>query len=654
MNRILGTLFAATLLTACGVAPSGPMGPTGAPGTVDPTPDPVKVPAAKPAWTLLGDAPAPRSGHTAIYDRARDRMLVLGGGSNELWAQPLSGPNANRWERIEAGGDVPPPVGVTAIIDESSNQLRVFASDSLDRVWTLPLDGKGSWSLTGLDGSPKIALGFALAMDPGGHRLFAYTSGKPEVWTLQLNGGGTWTRLAGAPGQTSFSCRDTLVYDAKNARLVVLSGGWPRGMVYALSLGQDPTWTQLNVDEAWFSYGSSILFDSGANRFLVRGAESNDWLWSFDLDDAAAAWTHLKVSNQGTEHRWETSSIYDSTHNRMVMFGGKDDSGEALRNDTWALSLDGAPAWAQLGTLDDSVMPADGTTIALAQDPATVVRFGGSSYGGQASSLVFDAKAARFRSLGDAPTQPATWGAGAWDPTGARLVTFGGYGSVDQNQTWAFDLGAMKWTQVGAAGDGPAVRDHHTMVLDPSGDRLLVFGGMQSTVYPSTPYFDETWALSTKDDTWTKLDIAGPKPYARARHAAAFDDAGHRMFVYGGGDAQSSFDDAWMLELAPTPHWVSLHTTGNAPPALADHFAAYDAKSNRFFLVANSAPAGSGTFDGVTIWALSGDGSAKWEHYCPQGWRPAHADGALWMDGGLFVTSQGSAWRFDPSTPTCD
>jgi hypothetical protein len=65
-------------------------------------------------------------------------------------------------------------------------------------------------------------------------------------------------------------------------------------------------------------------------------------------------------------------------------------------------------------------------------------------------------------------------------------------------------------------------------------------------------------------------------------------------------------------------HWVSLHTTGNAPPALAD------------------------------------DDSMKWEHYCPQGWRPAHADGALWMDGGLFVTSQGSAWRFDPSTPTCD
>jgi len=109
-----------------------------------------------------------------------------------------------------------------------------------------------------------------------------------------------------------------------------------------------------------------------------------------------------------------------------------------------------------------------------------------------------------------------------------------------------------------------------------------------------------------------------------------------------------------MLELAPAPHWVALHTTGNAPPALADHFAAFDPATHRFFVVANAPQAASGKFDGVSIWALSGDASPKWEHYCPQGSRPARADGALWMDGGLFLTSQGSAWRFDPSTPTCD
>lgn len=654
MDRILGTLFAATLLTACGVAPSGTMGTNSIPETGDRTPDPINVPKAKSAWTLLGDTPAPRSGHTAIYDRARDRMLVLGGGSNELWAQPFSGPNANAWQRIEAGGDVPPPVGVTAIIDEWNDKLLVFASDSLDRAWSLPLNGKGTWSLVGLDGSPKIKLGFALAMDPGGHRLFAYTSGSPEVWTLALNGGGTWKRLAGAPGQTSFSCRDTLVYDAKNARLVVLSGGWPRGMVYALSLGQDPVWTRLNVDDAWFSYGSSILFDSTANRFLVRGEESNDWLWSFDLDDAAGKWTHLPVSADGSGRRWDSSAIHDSGHNRMVMFGGRDDASAALHNDTWALSLGDAPSWTQIGTLDDSAASAEGTSIALAQDPATVIRFGGSSYNTVASSRVFDTKAARWRSLGDAPTQPASWGAGAWDPTGNRLMTFGGYGTPDLKQTFALDLGAMKWSPIAVDSAGPSVRDHHTMVLDPSGDRMLVFGGMQSEVYPSTPYFDDTWALSTKDDTWTKLDIPGPKPFARARHAAAFDDAGHRMFVYGGGDAQKPFDDAWMLELTPEPHWVALHPTGNAPPALADHYAAFDPTTHRFFVVANDGAASSGKFEGVTIWAYSGDDSMKWEHYCPQGWRPARADGAVWMDGGLFVTSQGSAWRFDPSTPTCD
>src|SRR4051812_3172736 len=93
MNRLLGTIFAASMLAACGVAPDG-VTPPGDPGT-----PPDAAPEAKPAWKLLSAEPAPRTGHTAIYDATRDRMLVFGGGANDLWAQPFSGPNANGWER---------------------------------------------------------------------------------------------------------------------------------------------------------------------------------------------------------------------------------------------------------------------------------------------------------------------------------------------------------------------------------------------------------------------------------------------------------------------------------------------------------------------------------------------------------------------------
>ena len=40
------------------------------------------------------------------------------------------------------------------------------------------------------------------------------------------------------------------------------------------------------------------------------------------------------------------TAIYDPVRDRMVVFGGYDGNGN--RNDVWALSLSGSPAWSEL------------------------------------------------------------------------------------------------------------------------------------------------------------------------------------------------------------------------------------------------------------------------------------------------------------------
>jgi hypothetical protein len=645
MNRILGTLLASALLTAC----NAPRSLTTAP--------PAGLPAEEgAAWTLLGATPSPRTGQASVYDAARDRMLVFGGGSNDLWAQPFSGPNANGWERIEAGGEVPPPISVTAVIDEGSNQLMVFPADSLERAWTLPLDGSGEWTLTGFGAAPKISLGFSLAMDAKGRRLFAYTSGTPEAWVLSLDGAGTWERLAGPPEEGGFSCRDTLVFDGDNARLLVLSGGWPRGDVYALPLGDTSAWIRLNQQQTWFDYGASAIYDAKAARFLVAGPQSSGWIWSFAVGDPAGQWTHLKVSapvsGEILGSRWGSSGVYDARQHRLVIFGGTDSgAGQSLHDDTWAISLDDAPAWSRVGALDDATPQTMGTGLAVTPGTGSVVRFGGVSTEGTPSTLAFDAKTTRWRALGDAPTQ-SLWSAGAWDPAGHRLVTFGGYTGVDGDQTWALDVHGKSWTELDGAGARPAARSHHSMVPDPSGDRLLVFGGTQGSSYPT--YFGDTWALDVHGDHWSKLDVSGHAPAARSAHAAAFDDAGRRMFVNGGTGVGGPMGDTWMLELEPAPHWVKIARSPSAPPPLSDHFAAFDPVTRRFVVVGNVPATSTSTFDGVSVWALSTDGKPSWQRYCPKGTRPAVADGAVWADGAVLVTAHGSTWRFDDATPACD
>ncbi|MEO7329583.1 MAG: hypothetical protein ABI193_13470, partial [Minicystis sp.] len=203
MKRTLGTMLAAAVLTACGITPSLPQ--TDPPGEKLPAVDPAREGAN--AFTLLGDAPSPRTKHTAIYDAKRDRMLVFGGNGNDLWAQRLSAPNAGSWERIEAEGEAPPPGEAVLTIDEKSQRLMVFSTDSLDRAWTLSLDRHDAWQVLGFGNAPKISLGFSVTTDPVGRKLFAYTSGQPEMWEMALDGGSTWKRLAGAPQNGGFSCR---------------------------------------------------------------------------------------------------------------------------------------------------------------------------------------------------------------------------------------------------------------------------------------------------------------------------------------------------------------------------------------------------------------------------------------------------------------
>jgi hypothetical protein len=592
-----------------------------------------------------------------VYDAARDRMLVLGGSGNDLWAPAFSGPTAGEWQRIDAAGEVPPPVSTVAIIDEGTGTLLVFANDSLDRAWSLPLGGGGAWSVSGFGAAPPIALGFSLAADAAGRRLFAYTSGTPEVWQLALDGGTAWQKVAGGPSVEGFSCRDDLVFDGTNERLLVLSGGWPRGDVYELSLGASPTWTQLNQGMAWFDYGSTSTFDAANGRFLVTGPDPESWLWSFAVGDPTGQWTHLKVGGTPPGTRMGASGIYDSKHERFVLFGGSSSNPDAttsLHDDTLAVTLGDAPSWSTVGTTNQSFQTTTNTTLAFDRSAGVVIRFGGQSATPEPTFL-FDANSATWDSLHDAPPAAVAFAAGAWDPLSRRVVTFGGDAAVSlqQGETWSLSLFALPWSEIDGAGPRPPARNAHTMVSDPTGGRMIMLGGYTPGASFSVSLAD-TWQLDTKGNAWSKLEPAGPGPSPRGEHAAAFDDVAHRMLVHGGFDGVQYLSDTWLLELEPTPHWISLSPAGDGPPSVSRQFAAFDPGAGRFLVAASLPSATSATADGVAIWALTVDGAPRWSRYCPKGTRPATVDGAVWVNGALFVTSQGSAWRFDPATSTCD
>ena len=104
------------------------------------------------------------------------------------------------------------------------------------------------------------------------------------------------------------------------------------------------------------------------------------------------------------------------------------------------------------------------------------------------------------------------------------MLDFGGYSNLPQNETTALDLASSVWSAVASEGPRPTARARHSMVLDPSGKQMLVFGGVQQDSVGGQIPAGDLWSLSLTDDGWTQLD-AGPGPSPRQAHAAAFDAA---------------------------------------------------------------------------------------------------------------------------------
>jgi len=133
------------------------------------------------------------------------------------------------------------------------------------------------------------------------------------------------------------------------------------------------------------------------------------------------------------------------------------------------------------------------------------------------------------------------------------------------------------WVRLLPRGTPPSVRVGHAMILVPSRNRILVFGGYT----PSGRCLNDVWALDSlaSGGHWYQLTPAGTPPSSRAEHSAVYDSVLDRMVVYAGRDSVSNpLGDLWALDSVSTGNgrWRQMSPSGTPPSARFDHSAAYD------------------------------------------------------------------------------
>jgi hypothetical protein len=356
--------------------------------------------AETPAWIGVGSAgtpPDPRAWHTAVYDPVRDRMIVFGGFDglyyhNDVWALSLAGTPA--WTEIVPTGTPPSARSEhTAVYDPARNRMVVFGgTDGLfsypDAIWALSLAGSPAWTQLAPTGTPPSGReGHTAVYDPVRDRMIVFggyhgSSYHNDVWALSLAGTPTWTQLAPAGTPPSARSAHTAVYDPVRDRMVVFGGddGYSFNDVWALSLAESPAWTQLTPTGTPPSarYGHTAVYDPVRDRVVVFGGDDGsapDDVWALALV-GTPAWTQLAPTGTPPSARYGHTAVYDPVRDRMVVFGGLDFSYYSL-NDVWALSLSGTSTWVQLAPAGTPPSARYGHTAVY--DPARdrMVVFGG-------------------------------------------------------------------------------------------------------------------------------------------------------------------------------------------------------------------------------------------------------------------------------------
>jgi hypothetical protein len=391
-------------------------------------------------------------------------------------------------------------------------------------------------------------------------------------------------------------------YDSRRHRIIAFEGWYefpsdhaaevPGNRAWALSLDGTPTWEEIVArgPAPTARIGHTAVYDPVRDRLLVFGGGNGatgdppylNEVWALSLS-GEPVWTRLEISGVLPPPRAGHCAIYDPIHDAMIVFGSNGGAGyETALNDTWSLSLSGAPVWSRLQPAGAVPPPRPGDAHEAVFDPRRnrMVLIGRDLTAGLEAWALSLVGIPTWTKLAPSGASPREWWdhACAYDPDGDRVVIFGGYRwSVYRTAVWELSLGGEgSWRKLDPVGTPPSERVGEIVMHDPRRHRMILVGGAASPQQGT-----DTWALALRGRLeWSPLIESAPLPSGRSGHTAIYDSQGERMVIYGGDSYENypySAQDVWALSLAGDRRWVPLRPREWSPPdAGRSHSAIYD------------------------------------------------------------------------------
>ena len=298
-----------------------------------------------------------------------------------------------------------------------------------------------------------------------------------------------------------------------------------------------------------------IMF-GGGNVRVPWGGNYND-VWTLDLKSGNQVWQPISPSGPPPSPRQFMTAVYDSSTQRMIVFGGTNDYTDYF-DDVWVLALEqGNERWEEMGTSGLTPSPRCGAAAVYDYVGKRMVIFGGSDHDqffNEAWCLYPDrATWLPLRAMGTPPA-PRNTHTAVYDPLGPSMIVFGGKSDIGMfDDVWVLELtmGVEMWSELPTSGEMPGGIAGHVAVYDCASRRMYTFGGYR---YPPFEYPDDVFCLDLNSSEWSRIS-ARQRPHGRRSACGDLDSENRRLIVFGGSRYYDYyFGDTYAFEISePIP-----------------------------------------------------------------------------------------------------
>jgi len=244
-----------------------------------------------------GQAVAPNTSPTAIYDSTSGRNVFYVGADNAIWQWSVQN---GQWINFRLGGSVASDSSPSAVVDPTTgrNVFYVGANGSINQ-WSIQ---NGQWTNVSLGGTALGGTSPSAVVDPttGRNVFYVGLDSKISQWSIQ---NGQWTNIAlnGAGGNKTVASHSSpsAVVDPATGRNIFYVGS--DSFIYQWSV-QNGQWTNFALTgtggsepAAQYSSPSAVVDSSTGRNIFYVGTNNRIYQWSIQN----GAWNNFMLTGAG-------------------------------------------------------------------------------------------------------------------------------------------------------------------------------------------------------------------------------------------------------------------------------------------------------------------------------------------------------------------